>query len=175
MPRAYPRIVQSEPSLAAQFIELFSAIFAALHRRGEPSGPNLTPEGRGLLVHLAWSGPLTVGELAQHTGRAQSVISESVSVLESHEMLARVRDPRDRRKTLVWLTDRARDWLAQEHEPLDRARTEAALGAVDPQLRQQLIDCMTQFVAQAKTLGDHRHSHIAPTAPHEQKKHKKAR
>lgn len=36
----------------------------------------------GVLRHLAMSGPLTVGEMARHFGRAQSVVSEIVDGLE---------------------------------------------------------------------------------------------
>ncbi|HEY5957086.1 MAG TPA: MarR family winged helix-turn-helix transcriptional regulator [Polyangiaceae bacterium] len=142
-----------ESSHASQFIQAFSAVFEALHRRYDPAALNLTPEGRGLLLHLAWSGPLSIGDIAQHIERAQSVVSESVSALESHGLLVRVRDPRDRRRTLVWLTDRAIGWLAQEQEPLDRARTEAALDAMEPARREHLIAALSDFVEATKRVS----------------------
>ena len=133
-----------------RFMQLFSATYSLLHRRRQPQGIALTPEGRGLLLHLAWSGPLSIGDLALHVDRAQSVVSESVAVLESHEMLSRVSDPRDRRRTLVWLTERARRWLAEEQEPLDAERTEAALSALAPADRRQLIEAFERFIATAE-------------------------
>jgi DNA-binding MarR family transcriptional regulator len=135
---------------ACQFMRLFSATFSLLHRRGAAGEFSLTPEGRSLLLHLAWAGPLSVGELATHTDRAQSVISESLAALESHDLVARVRDPRDRRKTLVWLTDRARRWLSQEQEPLDRSRVDAALLAMDPDARRRLLDSYEDFISCAQ-------------------------
>jgi DNA-binding MarR family transcriptional regulator len=148
--------VSHESSQASQFIQAFSAVFEALHRRCDPSGLNLTPEGRGLLLHLAWSGPLSIGDIAQHTERVQSVVSESVSALESHGLLIRVRDPRDRRRTLVWLTDRASEWLAQEREPLDRARTGAALEAMEPAKREQLIVALNDLVETTRKVSSGR-------------------
>lgn len=135
---------------AERFIHLFSATYSLLHRRGRSQGIELTPEGRGLLLHLAWTGPLTIGELALHANRAQSVVSESVDVLEKHEMLARVRDPRDRRRTLVWLTERARQWLAEEQEPLDRDCTSRAIAAMDPAECEQLLELWQRFIAVAE-------------------------
>lgn len=132
-------------------MRLFGETYALLHRR-HLQAPAVTPEGRGLLLHMAWAGPMSIGELALHTDRAQSVVSETVDVLESHELVARVRDPRDRRRTLVWLTDRARTWIADEQEPLDRERIEAVLLAMDPSHRERLLDCFEQFIASAEQL-----------------------
>jgi len=57
-----------------------------------------------VLHHLSLTGPLTVTEAARHLGRAQSVMSEMIDHLEAKGFLARHRDTRDKRRTLVWLT-----------------------------------------------------------------------
>lgn len=132
-------------------MHLFGETYTLLHRRHVTS-PSLTPEGRALLLHMAWAGPMSIGELALHTDRAQSVVSETIAVLESHDLVAKVRDPRDRRRSLVWLTDRARSWLADEQEPLDRERIEAVLLAMDPSARKLLLDAFDQFVSTADQL-----------------------
>ncbi len=137
------------PDPATRFMRAFAATFTLLHRRRHPQGVILSPEGRGLLLHLAWAGPLTIGELAVHVERAQSVVSESVAVLESHGLLQRVRDPRDRRCTLVWLTERARDWLTEEQEPLDRGRTNAVLDAMDPIECRCFLESYERFIVLA--------------------------
>jgi len=147
---AYQSFVAEVDPTATRFMQLFSATYSLLHRRRQPQGIALTPEGRGLLLHLAWSGPLSIGDLALHVDRAQSVVSESVAVLESHGMLARVSDPRDRRRTLVWLTEPARQWLAEEQEPLDAERTEAALSAMAPTERRQFIEAFQRFIVTAE-------------------------
>jgi DNA-binding MarR family transcriptional regulator len=138
----------------SSFMRLFSEAYALLHRRRHADDPNLTVEGRALLMHLAWSGPLTIGDLALHVDRAQSVISESVTVLESHGLLARVRDPRDRRRTLVWITDRANEWLSQEREPLDSQKIAAVFEAMSPALRSQLLETFEDFIAIAQQTRD---------------------
>ena len=143
---AYQSGVLPADDFASRFMLLFSATFSLLHRRIHSQGFNLTPEGRGLLLHMSWAGPLTIGELALHTDRAQSVVSETVAVLESHDLVARVRDPRDRRRTLVWLSVKARKWLAEEQEPLDRERTQAVLSAMDPSVRQALMESYANFI-----------------------------
>lgn len=132
-------------------MRLFGETYTLLHRR-HVQGPSVTPEGRALLHHMAWAGPMSIGELALHTDRAQSVVSETIAVLESHDLVAKVRDPRDRRRSLVWLTDRARSWLADEQEPLDRESIEAVLLAMDPSVRKTLLDAFDQFVATADQL-----------------------
>jgi DNA-binding MarR family transcriptional regulator len=155
-------------------MQLFSETYALLHRRRYPQGIPLTPEGRGLLLHLAWSGPLAIGDLALHTNRAQSVISESVTVLESHELLTRVRDPRDRRRTLVWLTDRAREWLAEEQEPLDSQRTKAVLDAMAPAERQRLLETFERFIAIAQRTREHDADYVSnQTSTHQPTKQRK--
>jgi DNA-binding MarR family transcriptional regulator len=89
---------------------------------------------------------MTIGELARHVERAQSVVSESVAVLESHDLLARVRDPRDNRRTLVWLTELARTWLAEEQQPLERERLDAAFSAMEPTECERFIEAFERFI-----------------------------
>lgn len=163
------------PDTIASFLQLFADSYALLHRRIQPRGIALTPEGRGLLLHLAWSGPLTIGDLALHTDRAQSVVSESVAVLESHAMLARVRDPRDRRRTLVWLTELAREWLVEEQEPLDRAKTESVLRAMGPVRRQRLMASFADFIATAQRLREIERKAPNPPEPSNTKKQRPKR
>ncbi len=165
--------VSNASDTATRFFRLFAETYALLHRRRQTQGIPLTPEGRALLLHLAWSGPLTIGDLAIHAERAQSVVSESVAALESHALLARVRDPRDRRRTLVWLTELARDWLAEEQEPLDRTRTARVLAAMEPTPRQQLLEAFEGFIATAQRLREHDAHHEPVATPPEKPKHRR--
>lgn len=66
-------------TIAREYADLFPAIYLAFHRR---DGKSRAPSGsaRGVLLHLAQSGPLTVGECGRHLGRAQSVVSEIVDM-----------------------------------------------------------------------------------------------
>ncbi len=128
---------------------LYPEVYLLLHRRGGVPTERLTPQSQALLQHLTFSGPLTVGELARHLGRAQSVVSETVEQLEQRGLLTRMRDERDRRRTLVWLTAAAEELLAKLREVLDRGRVEIAARAMSPGDRQALVRGLEALVRAA--------------------------
>ena len=64
--------------VAEAFARLFPAIYLRFHRRDD-RGALLSGASRAVLQHLTLTGPLTVGELAQHLDRAQSVVSDIVA------------------------------------------------------------------------------------------------
>jgi DNA-binding MarR family transcriptional regulator len=66
-----------------------------------------------VLQHLSASGPLTVGEQAEHMGLRRNSVSELLSRLEAKGLVARIRDERDERRVLVWLTDAGRDVVSR--------------------------------------------------------------
>ena len=111
----------------------------------------VTPQMDAILHHLAMSGPLTVGEMARHFGRAQSAVSEIVSGMEKKRLLERMRDARDKRRVLVWLTDEGRAALARRAEVLDPDRVARAMRRLDPTQRSTLVEGMRALV-QAATL-----------------------
>lgn len=113
---------------AERFAELFGAVYLAFHRRDAPRS-GLSGASRGALLHLAMTGPLTVGEIATHLRRAQSVVSEIVDRLESRGLLEREADPADRRRTLVWLTTAGQELLRADRQVL------AEFGGVRPSAR----------------------------------------
>jgi DNA-binding MarR family transcriptional regulator len=123
---------------AAAYAELFPAVYLRFHRR-DGKHRELSAASRGVLLHLASAGPLTVGACAKHLERAQSVVSDMVDQLESHGLLARVRDARDRRRTLVWLTDEGRARLVEEQEVLSRSMLEQAFAKMTPEERSHLV------------------------------------
>ncbi|MGC4191349.1 MAG: helix-turn-helix domain-containing protein [Thermomicrobiales bacterium] len=96
-------------------------------------------------------GPSTIGAIAQRTGYAQSRVSTVVSALHARGLLSVQTDPRDRRRTIVALSeqtlDEARRVSAQSARPVLEASfpnaareqidelvcaAEALLLAVDP-------------------------------------------
>jgi DNA-binding MarR family transcriptional regulator len=136
---------------AAAFCELFPAVYLRFCRRHERRGSKtrLTPQQDATLHHLAMSGPLTIGEMARHFARAQSVVSEIVDGLEAKGLLERMRDARDRRRTLVWLTDEAREVLARRAQVLDPARVERAMRSLPERQRKALVEAMRALVRAA--------------------------
>jgi DNA-binding MarR family transcriptional regulator len=141
------------PKHAAQrFADLFGQVFLRFHRRG-PKRSRWTPQGWAVLQHLEIAGPLTVGEAAKHMDRAQSVMSEIVDGLERKGLLARMRDTRDRRRTLVWLTDEGRSAMAQEREVLCGDALERALAALDESARANLLQSLEALVTVSAKLS----------------------
>jgi DNA-binding MarR family transcriptional regulator len=150
---AMPSAHSSDPAVAARaYAALFPAVYLRFHRR-DGKRRELSGASRAILHHLAQSGPLTVGECARHLGRAQSVVSEIVDQLESNNLLARVRDEADRRRTLVWLTDEARARLGEEQEVLSMAALEAAIAEMKPRDRAMLIDGTRALVEAARRIA----------------------
>jgi DNA-binding MarR family transcriptional regulator len=135
------------PTPADEFLDLFPAIYLRFCRRPDKREQRLTPQMAGILQHLALSGPLTIGEMARHFDRAQSVVSEIVDGLEQKGLLARVRDGRDRRRTLIWLTDQAHDVMRRERQVLDRVRVAHAMAALGEARAQVLVDAMRSLVS----------------------------
>jgi DNA-binding MarR family transcriptional regulator len=123
---------------AAAYAELFPAVYLGFHRR-DGKRRELSGASRGVLLHLAAAGPLTVGDCAKHLERAQSAVSEIVDQLEGHGLLARVRDQADRRRTLVWLTEEGRARLVAEQEVLSKPALERAFARMSPEERSQLM------------------------------------
>jgi DNA-binding MarR family transcriptional regulator len=134
------------PTQAAQvFAELFGEIFLRFHRRG-PKRSRWTPQGWAVLQHLEMAGPLTVTEAAKHMDRAQSVMSEIIDGLERKGLLARMRDARDRRRTLVWLTDEGRAAMANERQVLCPERLETAFANLPANVRDHLLVALQALV-----------------------------
>jgi DNA-binding MarR family transcriptional regulator len=102
---------------AEWFATAFPELFLRFHRRDEKRS-ELSGASRAVLTHLSRSGPLTVGEAAAHLERAQSVVSDVVSQLAAKGLLERWDDPRDRRRTLVWLTPTGLEFLRRDREVL---------------------------------------------------------
>jgi DNA-binding MarR family transcriptional regulator len=137
---------------ASAFCELFPALYLRLCRRhhDEPARTRLTPQQDAVLHHLAMSGPLTVGEMSRHFARAQSVVSEIVDGMEDKGLLERMRDERDRRRTLVWLTDDAREVLQRRRQVLDPARVGRAMRSLPAERRASLIEGLRALVRAAE-------------------------
>lgn len=134
---------------AAALAELFPAIYLRLHARHFKRGHRANSAGIAVLQHLAMAGPLTVGEAAQHFARAQSVVSEIVDRLAAAGLVERMRDERDRRRVLVWLTATGFDELERDRQVLSPQHVLAAVQRMKPAARRALVEGMRALVAAA--------------------------
>lgn len=138
---------------AAAVGRIYPALYRALHRRDDRRS-ELSGASKATLMHLAQAGPLTVGELADHLDRAQSVVSELVSQLEANGLAAREDDPADRRRTLVWLTETGRARLARDREVLEPELVHRAVSRLTPETRRTLVVSLTALLDATRPEGD---------------------
>ena len=125
-------------SVASEFGRLFPAVYLRFHRRDDQNReiPNAS---RAVLQHLSLTGPLTIGEMAKHLRRAQSVVSEIVEHLERDGLLERTRDPRDRRRVLVWLSDEGLSLLERARQVLSPELLQRAMAHMSSADRRALV------------------------------------
>ena len=147
-----PGRVDDEQERAERFAERFRAVYLTFHR-GDGPRSQLQGASRAVLEHLAVAGPLTIGEAAAHLNRAQSVISEIVSHLEAEGLLERERDPADRRRTLIWLTQAGHSALRRDREVLSLDLLARALARVPPGQADVLIAGLQALVQAAGRPG----------------------
>jgi DNA-binding MarR family transcriptional regulator len=131
---------------ARQFGELFPAVYLRFHRR-DGNKRELPTASRSVLHHLTLTGPLSIGEMAKHLSRAQSVVSEIVDHLEQDGLLERMRDPKDKRRTLVWLSGQGLALLEREREVLSGELLSRAMARMLPAERAALLRGMHALIA----------------------------
>jgi DNA-binding MarR family transcriptional regulator len=142
------RAVNDAEDQAERFARLYAEIFA-LFCRQIPKRTDLTPESLAVLSHFEMTGPLTVTEAARHLSRAQSVVSEIVSRLETKGLVRRLTDRRDRRRTLVWLSPKGQDRLREQRQVLCVDRLRAVFDRVNPKSVEALLDSLLVVVREA--------------------------
>lgn len=131
---------------AAEFVELYGQAYRRFYRRIPVGQYRLTSESITALQHLVDAGPLTVAEAAAHLERSQSAMSEMIDRLERRGLVARVADQRDRRRTLVWLTDEGNTALSEAQEVLSEVRLREAFSVLTEEQRGGLIEMLSLLV-----------------------------
>lgn len=131
---------------AEEFARLFPEAYRRFYRRVPVNGHRLTTETIAVLHHLANTGPLTVTEAANHLGRSQSAMTEMIDRMERRELLGRVQDERDRRRTLVWLTDTGRSALADAQRVLSVDLLEQRFADLDGDQQKWIIEAMRLLI-----------------------------
>ncbi len=86
---------------------------------------------------------LSIRDLSQRMGLAQSTISSLVERLESKKLVTRRPDPDDRRFTRIVLTENVKTYVSQAILDRRLAPLIAALQRATPQERQSILDSIT--------------------------------
>ena len=136
---------------ARGFAQQFPAVYLRFHRRVQKR-QMLTAQSSAVLHHLSMTGPLTVTEAARHMSRAQSVMSDIITGLEKKGLLARMADSRDRRRTLVWLTDQGERALAEDRQVLSVELLARAMAELPAGVRKGLVRGLSLLVRAADDL-----------------------
>jgi DNA-binding MarR family transcriptional regulator len=97
-----------------------------------------------LLTAVAHSGPIRMNELASLMGIKAITVTQFVDALEKEGLLARVPDPKDRRATLVQLTESAPP-LIEQARAAARTVKEQILEPLPAELRGQLLGMLQQL------------------------------
>lgn len=102
----------------------------------------------GILRVLAHEGSHTISELSRKFGLDPSTFVPSVDALERKGMISRERDPNDRRRVPLSLTDAGRDLLAQIPKIADFDPMGPALAELGDDFSVQLLTMLCQLVHQ---------------------------
>ena len=145
----------SPDQAARRLAALFPEVFRRFHSRISPRAYRPTPESLAALRHLADAGPLTVTEAARHIRRSQAAVSELINRLQRRGLLERLRDDRDRRRTLVWLTPEGRRVLQQAGDPLSKRLLRHALAQLSETERDALAAAIESLLKTQKAIGAH--------------------
>jgi DNA-binding MarR family transcriptional regulator len=157
---------------AKRVAHLFPEVYRRYHWAQRVQGADLPVTRRALevLQHLQASGPLTVGEQAEHLGLRRNSVSELLQRLESKGLVARIRDERDERRVLVWLTDSGRDVVSRIGQVLAPdliAQTMATLSPEDQAIVVRGFELLASAHLSSQPTAA---SAAATTAPHEESK-----
>jgi DNA-binding MarR family transcriptional regulator len=122
---------------AKRVARLFPEVYRRYHWAQRVKGAELPVSRRALevLQHLHASGPLTVGEQAEHLGLRRNSVSELLQRLEAKGLIARIRDERDERRVLVWLTESGRDVVSRIGQVLAPDLLAQTMAALSPEER----------------------------------------
>jgi DNA-binding MarR family transcriptional regulator len=103
----------------------------------------LTGREYSILSILETDGPGSQQELARLLGKVPAMVVSAVDALEQRGLVARTRDPADRRRSRVTLTDVGAHALEQAHAVADATVAEL-FGGLDADELRQLTDLMTR-------------------------------
>ena len=134
-------VAPTAEAAARRVARLFPEVYRRYHWANRVRGADLPVTRRALevLQHLSLSGPLTVGEQAEHLGLRRNSVSELLQRLETKGLVARIRDERDERRVLVWLTDAGRDVVSRVGQVLAPDLIARVMANLSPEERAAVV------------------------------------
>ena len=108
------------------------------HVRDPQSGDELSAHQASILDHLDEVDPMSMTDLAGHMGVTVATMSLAIDRLEGRGYVNRARDPRDRRRVLLRVTE-AGVRLREAKSVLDPVRVEQVLGQLSGRDREAVL------------------------------------
>jgi len=150
--REFPGASRSGAEVAANVIRAADALLAEIDRRRRDIA-DLSPSAFQVLAILDGAGePLTARTIAERLLVSSASTTSLLDTLERRGLVERSAHPGDRRKTLVHLSDEARDIVDRMLPVVHGAATDAAAGLSEPE-REQLIESLTSIRRQVAELA----------------------
>jgi len=142
--REFPGASRSGAEVAANLIRAADALLAEIDRRRR-SIADLSPSAFQVLAILEGAGePLAAHAIAEHLLVSTASTTSLLDTLEKRGLVERTPHPSDRRKTLVHLSDEARDIVDRMLPQVHAAATDAVNGLSEAE-REQLIQSLTRI------------------------------
>lgn len=92
---------------------------------------------QGNLLYVLWQGDnITLGELSRKTGLATTTLTSMVDRMEAAGLVNRTADPKDRRKTRLLLTDKAKGLRSDYNDVSERMSDIFYSGFSEEEIRQ---------------------------------------
>jgi DNA-binding MarR family transcriptional regulator len=142
-----------------EVLRLLGALTRAVRPRGESQLPeplraafcagSLGPRHMPPLFALAMGGPASVGELAERIDLAPTTTSLLVNELSRVGLVERTEDDRDRRRTIVNVSEHVRAPLA-EHASKRVAMVKRALDRLEPEARAHFVQGLRALVEESR-------------------------
>ena len=140
--REFPGASRSGAEVAANLIRTADALLAEINRRRR-SIADLSPSAFEALAVLEGAGePLAAHAIAEHLLVSSASTTSLLDTLARRGRVERTAPPGDRRKTLIHLTDEARD-IVDRMLPAVHAAATDAVAELSEQEREQLIQSLT--------------------------------
>lgn len=122
----------------------FEMLLSTLGLPSYLTGPRLR-----VLLDVSQFGSIRMSDLAKNLGVQARVVTQYVDTLEEKNLLVRIPDPKDRRATLVKLTDEALPILKKARVIMDEA-AEKLFERISFDSRKQLIQQLSQLTQERK-------------------------
>ena len=116
---------------------------------GEFNGP------QGRILHVLWGGDgISLHELANGTGLANTTLTSMIDRMERLELVRRLPAPGDRRKTLIALTEKARS-LKDAYEAVSARATEIIYQGFSEEEGSSLEKSLDRVIANLREAAAH--------------------